>query len=250
MLKLIGLVFIVALSINACTSASVQKRETARLHLQLGISYLEKGSYPMALQEMQTADRLDPNNPVIQNNLGLVYFGREKYDLAEQKIRRAVELNPQFSDARNNLSRVLIQLKRYSEAEIEAKKVIEDLTYTNPEKAHINLGLIFFEQKKYELAQKSFSDSLRIEKNNCVASAFLGRSYFEMNQFEKACESLDRAITVCQQLMFDEPHYYSGLCYFRNGQKAKAAARLKEVMTLYPEGKYKNEAKSMLELIR
>src|SRR5512140_1557976 len=113
MAKLLLLVLTVA--VLSCSSADIRK-EQAQLHLRIGTSHLIKGHYPQAMSELLDAERLDPENDVIQNNLGLAFFVRHEYDTAQQHINHAIKLNPQYSDARNNLGRVYIELARYDDA--------------------------------------------------------------------------------------------------------------------------------------
>lgn len=236
--------------VSACASWGSKDTAKANLFLQMGTSHLENGNYPAALQELLKAESLDKNNPVTQNNLGLVYFMRKRYDLAEKHIRRALAINNQYSDARNNLSRVLIEVNRFQEAEKEARIVIDDLTYPTIEKAYINLGLAQFNQKKYTDSKESFLRAMNASQDNCIANAYYGRSIFEMNDYNDAVVALDKAIGFCQKALYDEPHYYSALAYYRLGNKEKSMARFAEIVKIYPDGKYREKSRAMLDMLR
>ncbi len=225
-------------------------KEKAELHLRLANAQMEAGIYPSALRELQTAEKLDPKNAAIQNNLGLVYFFRERYETSERYLKNAVKLDPSFSEARNNLARVLIERGQYAAAEKEIKKVLEDLTYPNPEKAYANLGLIKFNEKKFGAARAAYARVLAQSSDDCIAGTYYGRSYFEEADYRAATEYLDRAIGFCQKSLFDEPHYYSALAYYRLGDKSKSIARFEEIIKLYQNGRYRDKAKDMLTLLR
>lgn len=244
-----NLFFLFLLLFLGCASLSEQQ-EKASLHSKLGISFFEAGNYPRALSSFLTANELDPDNASIQNNLGLTYFMREKYELAEKHIRRALELEPKFTDARNNLGRLLIEVRRFDEAEQELKKVLDDLTYTGIEKAYINMGLCYFNQKKYDLARESFLKAMDQQQDSCIANNYYGRSLFELNDYKRALSALDRAIGFCQKTLYDEPHYFSALTYYRMGEVKKSIARFEEVKKLYPNGRYNERARAMLDIIR
>jgi len=235
---------------TACASVSTENEETAKLHLKIGTAHLNNDNYPQALNELLTAEQLDPNNPVIQNNLGLTYFFRERYDLADLHIRKALKLDPKYSDARNNLSRVLIERGHYTEAIQEAEIVSQDLVYGAPEKPLINLGMARFKMGQFEAAKKDFQKALDFQRDNCLAQSYYGRTLFEMKDYQRASEALDRAAGFCQRSQFDEPHYYSALSYYQLGEKAKAEARFESLLKLYPNGRYTDKAKTMLETIR
>lgn len=236
--------------ITACAVFSSRDSEKAELFLRMGASQFENGNYPAALSDLLQAEKLDPLNPAVQNNLGLVYFMRQRLDLAEKHLRNALSLNSRFSDARNNLARVLIEQGRFKEAEKETRTVIDDLTYPSVEKAYINLGLAQFNQKNYGESKQSFLNAINTVRDNCIANTYYGRSFFELQDYANAATALDTAIGFCQRALFDEPHYYSALTYYRLGNKEKSIARFSEIVKLYPEGRYREKSKAMLEMLR
>jgi Tfp pilus assembly protein PilF len=234
--------------LSGCAS-SAKNEERALLHLQMGMGSLNQGQYPQALKELLTAEELAPNNAIIQNNLAIAYYVRERYDLAEQHLRRALDIDPAYTEARVNLSRVLIERSQYPAAEVEVKKALDDLTYVSPEKAWFNYGLLNFRQQKYETAKDAFYKALQTQRENCEIHSYYGRSLFELKDYKSASEALDKAVSFCKGADFDEPHYYSALSYYHMGMKSKAVARLEEVISFYTNGKYKNKAKEMLQII-
>lgn len=226
-----------------------KNQEKAELHMSIGNAHFEKRNYPYALQELLRAEELDPRNPLIQNNLGLVYFMRQRYDLSEKHLLKALALEPKFSDARNNLGRVYIDMKRYVDSEKMLRMALADLTYAGADRAWFNLGLLQFNQKKWLDAKASFENSLSVVRDSCLTNTYLGRTLFEMKDYPSAALSLDRAVGFCQSQMYDEPHYYSALAWFRSGDTDKAKARFQEIIQLYPEGVYREKARAMIPLI-
>lgn len=216
----------------------------------MGVSYLEQGNYPFALRELLNAEELDPNSAIVQNNLGQVYFLRERMDLASKSFQKAIQLQPDYTEARNNLARVLIEEGKFAAAEKELKIVFNDLTYAGGTKAYINWGLSRFLQKDYTGAQSAFAKVLESQSDDCVANTYYGRSLFEQKDYPRATEALDRAVGFCQKNLVDEPHYYSALAYYRMGEKSKAVARFEEIVRLYPQGKFRDKSKALLEMIR
>lgn len=241
---------VILLFLNAGCASFSERKEKATLHLQLGISYFDSANYPMALAEFLKAEDLESDNPIVQNNLGLTYFMREKYDLSEKHFRRALSLQPRFTDARNNLARLLIEKKQFSEAEKELNIVLNDLTYTGLEKAYINVGLSQFSQKKFALAKNSFLKAIEHQQDSCVANNYYGRSLFELTDYKRALVALERAVSFCQKSFFDEPHYFSALTLYRMGEKEKSVSRLEEVIKLYPQGRYQDRSRAMIDIIR
>jgi tetratricopeptide (TPR) repeat protein len=234
--------------LGAC--ASQEKIERAQLRQNLGLSYYEQGNYPMALKEFLIAEELNPKDPAIHNNLGLTYFMRERYELAEKHLKKSIDIQPKFTEARNNLARLYIEMKEHEKAEKELAIVLNDLTYTGMERAYMNYGLLYFNQGRFDKSRESFLKSVKIRRDSCSANSFLGRTYFELKNYTKAAEILDGAIGYCQKELFDEPHYYSALTYYRLGKTEKAAARFDEILKLYPQGMYRDKSRAMLEILK
>ena len=231
-----------------CSCQTTPKdREAAQLHLQIGTAQLSGGNYPVAMKELQAASELDPENEMIENNLGLVYFVREKYELAEKHLALALKIKPDYTDALNNLARVHIELGQFNLAIRELDKVLNDLTYQSAEKAWVNLGLAYFQKGDYNIAKNKFTEAIKINRTHCLAHTLFGRSELELEDFSHASAELDRAIVFCKQSNFDEPHYYSGISYFRMGNREKGMARMEEVLKYYPNGKYAARAKNMID---
>lgn len=247
-LQLVFLLTIYALT--GCSSLFKEDQEKANLHLRIGTSHLMNGNYPAALNELLLAESIDDSNPLIQNNLALAYFVRDRFDLAEIHVRKALKLNPAFTDARNNFSRILLERGRYQEAIAEAKVVAKDLTYQEPAKPLLNLGMAYFRMGNFSSAQQELSKAIDFQRENCQAQSLLGRTFYELKNYARAAEQLDRAVSFCQKSQFDEPHYYSALSYFQTGDVKKAEARMEEVIKLYPNGKYQERARAMLETMR
>ena len=152
------------------------KKEQADLHLRIGTSHLLAGRYPQALNEMLAAETLDPENPVIENNLGLAYFVRKEFTQAEKHLLLALTLNPKYNDARNNLGRVHIELARYDEALAELKIVTQDLTYPTPEKAFVNIGIVYMKKGSPLKALDNFKKGIEANGKFCPAFNYYGQS--------------------------------------------------------------------------
>ena len=243
------LFFLGIICLVGCSSTE-KKQEQAQLYLQMGTSHISNGNYPFALRDLLMAEELDPKSAVIQNNIGLTYFLRERYDLAEKHLLKAIELQPKYTDARNNLARVYIEQNKFVLAQQQIKIVLDDLTYAEIEKAYVNLGLLNFNQKKFPQAKTAFAKAVESQPDSCLANNYLGRVYFEMKDYKVAAQALDRAVGFCKKQLFDEPHYYGAITYYRLGDKKRAEARFEELLNFYPNGNYREKSEGMLQLIR
>ncbi len=243
-------VLVLQILMISCSSFNKEDQEKAMFHLRIGTNYLNSGEYPEALSELIQAEKLDDENPLIQNNLGLAYFFRGQSLLAEKHLTKAILLKPEYTDAKNNLGRILIENTKYSLAINYLDQAVKDLTYLNPEKPLMNLGIAYFKLNQYEKSISYLQKSLNIKRDNCIAYSFLGRNYYESKDFTKAADILDKAIAQCKKNQFDEPNYYAALSYYQLGQTEIAKTRLDEIIKIYPYGKYADKAKNMLDVIK
>ena len=229
---------------TACSHKSQRRVHQTNLHLQLGSQFLSAGNYPAAFRQLTRAKDLHPNDPVVHNLLALTYTARNKFQLAETYFKRALQLDPQYSEARNNLGRLYIRLKRYPSAIREIKKAMEDLKYHSPEKSHVNLGIVYYVTDQLHLAEKNFLQALELNNKYCPGYIFHGKTLLKQRKFQQASTTFDEAIKVCDN--FDEPFYYSGLSHWHAGSKAKAKVRFENLLTIYPQTKYRNKTQIYL----
>lgn len=245
--------FILILTLSSCSyfqEETENKKELAQLHLQIGTGYLTRGNNPLAIKELKLAESFDPENTSILNNLGLAYFVRGEHTLAEGKLLKALQIDSNYTEARSNLARVYMAQKNYAKAIVELKTASKDLTYIKPERVWTNLGLAYFQDQKYELAEEALKKSLTLSRNYCPAYTLLGRSYYERNLYRKAAFTLDQAVFKCKEQVYDEPNFYGGLSYLKLGEKEKASAKMREILQKFPDGAYALKAKSVLSNIQ
>lgn len=234
----------------SCTNFRTRNSDEARLHQRVGLGLLNSGNLPGAFTELLEAEKLDSEDPSIQNSLGLAYFMRENYELSEKHFKNALSLKSDFSEAKNNLARVWIERGQYDQALTMLKSVMEDVTYPSPEKPLLNSGLAHFKKGSYSDALRYFRKSLDMDRENCFAQSYYGRTLYEMKDYTGASAALDRAVGFCQRMQFDEPHYFAALAYYHAGDESRATARLEEVTKLYPGGTYAPKAQLLLKQMR
>ena len=155
-MKFILSLFISLLIYVGCASKrGIEQQETAELHMEIAVSYIQKDNLPLALKELLIAEDLSPKNPVIQSNLGLVYFLRERFELSERHYLQAISYKPDYTEAKNNLARVYIELGQYKKAEPYLIEALKDLTFPGYATVYGNYGILEFKKKNY-VAAKSF----------------------------------------------------------------------------------------------
>lgn len=72
-------------------------------HANLGLMHRQAGKLGEAVNELETATRLSPQQPAFFNQLGITYRHAGKFDKARSAYERALELDAGYADATLNL---------------------------------------------------------------------------------------------------------------------------------------------------
>ncbi|OQW50571.1 MAG: hypothetical protein A4S09_01910 [Proteobacteria bacterium SG_bin7] len=244
------MIFLLFLASCGSSSKSGDPKEYARLHLQIGTTLLAQKNYPGALKELLEAEKLDPKNPITQNNLGIAYFVRKENNFAEKHLKMAMALDSNYSEARSNYGLLLLEKEDYSGALAQFKIVSKDLVYPQPEKARVNIGICYFHLKNYSAAEESFLSALEINRNYCTAWTYLGRTLMEKKKMDEATQRLDQAVSVCKNSDAGEADYYSAIAYAKTGEKERAVARLEALIDHDPRGAFADRSRKFLASLR
>lgn len=99
----------VDLTLNKKTDVKPVVTNYAQRHYQRAIEYVKLAKWPLAVQELRDAIKLEPNNSEYYALLGLVHFKQEFIGMARVYIHQALKLNPQNSLALKYAPEVKIQ---------------------------------------------------------------------------------------------------------------------------------------------
>lgn len=240
----------------SCVSSEKQTKK-AELHHHLAISYMKKCQYPSALAELQKALETKPKDPFLHHSIALLYFQFKEYKKTIKHLKTALALNPKFTDARVYFGRSLIEIGQEKTALKELKKAQKDLTYKYSENIHAHLGLAYYKQKKYSLAEKHFSVARIVKKEDCFLALYHAKSFYFQNQFQKALKILEPSKKWCQTnlpLCFSpsfEAYFFSSLAYNKTGQRLKAVSNLKVFLNnAKKDNAHLKEAKKLMNMWR
>jgi len=120
------------------------------LHYNRGREAFQEGRYAEARRELESAQRLRPDDSDVLNLLGLVYFKTNAFPEAEVIYRRLSSENPNVFILHSNLGLILFKQGKLDEAEHYLSRAIE--LRPNYAKSHLYLGLLFLQKRKYGLA--------------------------------------------------------------------------------------------------
>jgi tetratricopeptide (TPR) repeat protein len=99
----------VELTLNEKANVKPVLTNYAQRHYQRAIEYVKLAKWPLAVQELRDAIKLEPNNSDYYALLGLVHLKQKFIGMARVYIRQALKLNPQHSLALKYACKLKIQ---------------------------------------------------------------------------------------------------------------------------------------------
>ena len=100
-------------------------RFSAEDFFHLHITFLKRGEFIQAIERIDKAIELDPQNAVFYNNRGMTKGTLEDYQGAISDLDKAIELNPQYTAALNNRGNVKYLLGCLKEAIADYNRAIQ-----------------------------------------------------------------------------------------------------------------------------
>lgn len=85
----------------------------------LGFCQIREMHFAEAIDSLEKAKEIVPEEKLVRNNLGWAYFKRRRFDEAEAEMTAACELDPEFAQPVHNLGWIFCRRKEYEKA-IEA----------------------------------------------------------------------------------------------------------------------------------
>ncbi len=188
-------VSVVVMMMVLCSCAApvdVNRHKRADSVRTLAEAYMREGNYIQALRELLAAEKMNPGDPLIQNDLGLTYMARRRNGLAATHFKKALELDPSYAGARNNLGAVHLAEKEWDKALACFKTLSDDLLYETPHYAYSNMGLVYYRMGEYAGAEKAYAEALLEKPGFDAALLGLGRTYNASGRPAMAVEILGK----------------------------------------------------------
>jgi tetratricopeptide (TPR) repeat protein len=203
----------------------------AEVWSRLGEIALGKGEHDKAAESMETALRLDPDNPSYLYNVGWLLDQLDRDDDAARFYERAMSASPLSFEAMNNLA--LIEGSRGRQD--RALRLLNRAVDANPENeaAYFNRANYHAERRAWRDALADYQRAQSLNPGNAFAAVESGRIQLEMGNTERAIESLNRALE-------NDPNAYDAYvlmseAYERMGRSHEASAALEEAKRIRPE---------------
>lgn len=119
-----------------------------------GKEYFDQNRLPAALEELEAAHHLRPQDEKVRNLLGMTYFKLDMLPQAEEMYIQLAANNPDIYTLHNNLGLIRLKLDKLDEAEESLKHALQ-VQPSNP-KTHFYLGLLCEKRELWEEGLRHF----------------------------------------------------------------------------------------------
>lgn len=166
----------------------------------LGEAYFVEGSYYRAYEEFKRAERMNPRDARLHDDLGLTYLALDRPEPAAEHFRKALMLEPGYTAAKNNLASALMALGDWSGAVEILLPLSEDLGYGSTRHyAYSNLAWAYYNLKENDKALYYSDRALRLSNNYLPALRTRAVVYMDTGDHKNAFTTVDTILRINPQ---------------------------------------------------
>ena len=167
-------------------------KKAAELNMRLGLNYLQRGDYEIALEKLEKALQQDPGLSPAHNTLALLYQRIGENDKAEHHFKQAIRYEPDYSQAHNNFGVFLCQAGRYKEAEQSFLEAVKNPLYRNTAQAYENAGLCISRIPDSVLAKSYLRKALQYNPNLWKSLLQMAEMHYDEQDYLRARAYIER----------------------------------------------------------
>lgn len=150
-----------------------EKVKSLKEHFALGMQHLEEKQYPAAVEELEAAKAIDPDQYAVWANLGRAYAAMNDSEKGIQAYEKAIEIKPDLGGLYNNLGQLYIAAGRTE----DAIRAFEKAAALSPDQAgtfYFNLGVTFYNNGQLKAAVEPLRKATEIDPTRADAFYWLG----------------------------------------------------------------------------
>lgn len=197
-LAIVGLV--VALLLSACGgSTSIRpgapaspRTEAARVHTELGQTYMAQGQLRLALEKLEKALAYDPTYVDAHTVVAVLYETINDQKKAGEHYRRAAQLKPRSGAEQNNYGTWLCSVGEFSDAQQHFDRALADPFYDTPASALINSASCLLRAGRPAEAEEALQTILTHAPENADALFLMSSALYERQDFMRARAFMQR----------------------------------------------------------
>jgi len=188
---------IVVLVVTACAGgpppdANSAPEDPAEANARLGLAYMERGEYDVAVTKLKKAIEINPDLAQAHHYLAEAYQHLGNVELADKQFRRAISLSGSNPALQNNYGIFLCRQGRFKDALRHFARAYDDNDYTRQDESYENAGLCALRIPDTARAERFFRHALKIDPRRTEALNQMAQLEYNRGQYLKARAFLQR----------------------------------------------------------
>ena len=191
--------FAVLVIIGGCASGQPDdstdennSRKAVESNTSLGLEYMNRGQYEVALGKLKKAIREDPDYAPAHTVIAILYNRIGEMELAGEHYKKAYEADPENGDVNNNYGVYLCKTGKPEEAIDHFLIAIDDPFYVSPPVALTNAGSCALGTGDPDAAEGYLRRALKLEPEFPDALMTMARLNFEEQNYLKSRAFMQR----------------------------------------------------------
>jgi type IV pilus assembly protein PilF len=168
------------------------KRKAAESNTSMGLEYMRRGKYEIALGKLKKAVRSDPGYAPAYTVTAVLYEQIGESDLAGVNYKKAYEADRKDGDTNNNYGVFLCKTGNADQAMEHFLRSLEDPFYSTPEVALSNAGSCALGIDDYSVADEYLRAALKIDSRFPDALISMARLNYRQNNNLKSRAFMQR----------------------------------------------------------
>ena len=191
-------VFAMAMAMLACSSTGTarNKKESADIHLQLGIRYLGMDRLSFAKEHLEKAVELDSGNAEALNALAFLYEKLRQPEKADELYEDALDAAPDDLSVQNNFGRFLCEHGQYEKGMNYLKQAVSSPLNNRQWLALTNAGRCELKQGRVDAAEAYLRQALQIDASYAPALLEMQKLSYQKAEYWAAKGFLGRYLSV------------------------------------------------------
>lgn len=177
-----------------------------------GMEHYRDGKYKEAIEDLQKAIVIFPDDPDIPFYIGLTFLQLNEPEKAVEYFKKSLEKDPEYTDA------------------------------------HFQLGVVLIQQKAYQDAITHLENVYKKEPEREDLGYFLGFAYYQTGEYKKTLDYLEKAKTK-DKTIESLTIYYTGLARQQLGQTKEAVIAYKQLIISDPTSPLAAPSQRLFETI-
>ena len=170
-------------------------------------------------------------------------LGRKSNQEGIDHLQKAITLYPDFYEAHLLLGTALMDAREWKRAETIFQRAVELKVGSAP--AILSLGEVYWRQRRYDEAEKTLLDGLKLDDKSWHGHFTLARLYWDQGVIAKAGPAIGRTLQLKPD--FAEAHLLAGNILLKIDQRERALVEYQEYLKLEPKGEFAPQARELVQ---